>query len=183
MKLNVVLAGVGGQGLITLADLIARSVKRAGKDVVVAETHGLSQRGGSVVVHVRIGGRAPLIPQGRGDLMLAMELIEAARYSKFLRPGAKVVVNDYLVPPSVPGAEVPKREELLKFLNDNFEVELVEATKKALELGDVRVANVILLGKAVKSGAFEGFFTLEDVEETVKELWRGGKNLEALRLA
>jgi len=183
LKLEVVIAGVGGQGLITLADLIAKSARRAGNDVVVAETHGLSQRGGSVVVYVRINGSAPLVSEGRGDLMLAMELIEAVRYSKFLKPGARVVANDYLVPPPLPGLEPPKREELVEFLNKNFSLELVDATKRALDMGDVRVANVILLGRALKVGAFDGFFSAEDVEEVIREAWGPGRNLEALRAA
>ncbi len=172
MKLNVVISGVGGQGLITLANLIANSALKAGTNAIVAETHGLSQRGGTVVVHVRLGDvYAPLIPKGEGDVMLSMELIEAARYSDYLRDGAKVIVNDYLIPPSLPGVEVPSRNEILSELNRRFKVKKVEATKRALELGDVRVANVMLLGAAIKEGVFEGFFEKEHVEAALKELW------------
>ncbi|UXD21249.1 indolepyruvate oxidoreductase [Ignicoccus pacificus DSM 13166] len=171
VKLNVVISGVGGQGLITLANIIAKASLKAGTPVVVAETHGLSQRGGTVIVHVRLGEvSAPLIPKGEGDLMLSMELIEALRYSDYLRGGATAIVNDYLLPPSLPDVQVPTRDEILKAMN-GIKVVTVNATQRALELGNARVANIVLLGRALKEGVFEGFFGKEEVEEVLKEMW------------
>ncbi|WP_075050583.1 indolepyruvate oxidoreductase subunit beta [Ignicoccus islandicus] len=171
MKLNVVITGVGGQGLITLANVIANAALREGVNSIVAETHGLSQRGGTVIVHVRLGDvEAPLIPKGEGDLMLSMELLEAARYLDFLSKDAEIVVNDYLLPPPLPGIEVPSRNFILNVLN-RWKVFTVPATSKALQLGDPRSANMVLLGKALKHTKLGEFISLNSVLETVRELW------------
>ena len=183
-KLNVMVVGVGGQGLITLSNLIARASLKAGNNAIVAETHGLSQRGGTVIVHVRIGDvNAPLMPPGEAHVMLSMELIEALRYSNYLREDGKVVVNDYLLPPPLPGIKVPRSEEIYTSLSE-FEVYKVNATQKAVELGDPRVANIILLGKALKEGLFTEFFNADHLKEVLKETWPRSyeTNLKALEI-
>jgi len=82
-RLNVVMVGVGGQGLVTAAKVLADAAIDSGTKALVAETHGLSQRGGAVEVHVRLGDvYAPLVPRGRADVLLAFEIIEAARGSR-----------------------------------------------------------------------------------------------------
>ncbi|MEM0331318.1 MAG: 2-oxoacid:acceptor oxidoreductase family protein, partial [Archaeoglobaceae archaeon] len=82
MELNILVVGVGGQGALTTAHLIARSAMKAGLNVLVAETHGMAQRGGSVEVHVRIGDvHSPLIPDCGADIVLALEPSEALRYA------------------------------------------------------------------------------------------------------
>ncbi|MEM4476465.1 MAG: 2-oxoacid:acceptor oxidoreductase family protein, partial [Desulfurococcaceae archaeon] len=80
-RFNILIAGVGGQGLLTLGELIGSAAIESGVDVTIAEVHGLSQRGGSVVVHVRLGpGSSPVIPRGAADLLIGLEAIETARY-------------------------------------------------------------------------------------------------------
>ena len=171
--LNLVVTGVGGQGLITLSSILARAALRCGIDALVAETHGLSQRGGTVIVHVRLGDvDAPLVPPGRADAILAMELIEAVRYLDYLRPGGTVVLNNYLLPPPLPGVEVPPASKLLSAIRERAgRVVSVPATKKALELGDARVANMVLLGAALEAGVFNGFIDAATVEEAIRESW------------
>jgi indolepyruvate ferredoxin oxidoreductase beta subunit len=179
---NIVVTGVGGQGQLTLARILAEAALRQGMGALVAETHGLSQRGGTVVVHVRLGAaEAPLIPPGTADLLLAMELIEAARQSRFLRSGAAAVVNDYVVEPPLPGVEAPPREKLLGIVSSRAgRLLVVEATKEALRLGEPRAANMVLLGAALGAG----LLPLErgSVEEAVKAVLgaAAGVNLEAL---
>ena len=169
MELNIVVTGVGGQGLITLASIIANASMIKGVNAVVAETHGLSQRGGTVIVHVRLGDvEAPLIPPKGADLMLAMELLEALRYKHYLKDGGIIVANDYIIPPPLPNVKVPTREDVLKRLG---KVHLVKATDLALKLGDVRVANVILLGKALSLGVFNNFIDENDVVNALKLMW------------
>jgi indolepyruvate ferredoxin oxidoreductase beta subunit len=182
--LNLVITGVGGQGQITLARVIAEAALIRGINAIVAETHGLSQRGGTVIVHVRLGEvEAPLIPPGTADAILAMELIEAARYAYYLRKGSIAVINDYLVPPPLPKIEVPSRDELLDTIRSYSDrIVLVPATHEALRVGDSRVANMILFGAAIKSNVFKDFIDFSSAEEAIKRvLGRAAKpNIEAL---
>ena len=181
MKLNIVVVGVGGQGILTLSSIIAEACMRQGVNVLVAETHGLSQRGGSVIVHVRVGDvEAPLVPLGEADLMLSMELIEAARYANYLKPNAHIVANDYIIPP-IPQTKHPDRKTITQTLASRYKLDLVPATKKALELGDPRTANIILLGYTIGKSLIP--LDLETVEEVVKEKFTRNpqKNLEALK--
>lgn len=181
-ELNIVVVGVGGQGILTLSNIIAEACVKQGVNVLVAETHGLSQRGGSVIVHVRIGDiEAPLVPLGQADLMLAMELIEAARYANYLKPGAHIVANDYIIPP-IPQTRYPDRETITKILANKYKLDLIPATRKALELGDPRTANIILLGYVVEKNLIP--LEWKTVEEIVRERFEKDlqKNLEALKL-
>ena len=184
--LNVVVTGVGGQGLITLSTILAQAALLRGHNAIVAETHGLSQRGGTVIVHVRLGpAEAPLIPPGTGDVLLSMELIEAVRYANYLRSGGTAVVNDYITPPPLPKIEVPSRGELVEALKSRAgRLLLVPATRQALELGDARTANMILLGAALSRGFLEPYVDLDAVSEAVKARWprAAERNLQALRL-
>ncbi len=184
--LNVVVTGVGGQGLITLSTILAQAALLRGHNAIVAETHGLSQRGGTVIVHVRLGpAEAPLIPPGTGDVLLAMELIEAVRYLNYLRSGGAAVVNDYITPPPLPKIEVPSRQELIEAMKRRAgQLLLVPATRQALELGDPRTANMVLLGAALSRGLLEPYVDLDAVSEAVKARWprAAERNLQALRL-
>ena len=163
--------GVGGQGLLTLSSIIANAALGRGLNAIVSETHGLSQRGGTVIVHVRIGDvDAPLLPEGMADAILSMELIEAVRYLSFLRRGGTIIVNDYLIPPPLPKIKVPTRDEILGELRKAAgRLVLVPATDIALKLGDVRVANMALFGAALKHGVFEGLLDFSDVEKAIRQ--------------
>ncbi len=170
--LNIVVTGVGGQGQITLARVIAEAALLNGVNAIVAETHGLSQRGGTVIVHVRLGNAdAPLIPPGAADALLSMELIEAARYSYYLAEGSIAVVNDYLVPPPLPGVKIPEPSELVSMVKTRAsKLVMVPATQEALERGDVRVANMILLGAAIEAGALGDYVDLEVAEKAIENV-------------
>lgn len=98
-RFNLILSGVGGQGLITLGRLIGRACILAGRNVTIAEVHGMSQRGGSVVVHVRIGeGESPIIPSGAAHHIIAMEILEAGRTARYANKDTVMVVNDLILP-------------------------------------------------------------------------------------
>lgn len=94
-KTDILIAGVGGQGTILTGRIIAALAISEGLDVKTAETHGMAQRGGSVITHVRIGEKvySPLIPQGDGDILLSFEKLEALRWLPFLKPEGIVIVN------------------------------------------------------------------------------------------
>ncbi|MCD6278298.1 MAG: indolepyruvate oxidoreductase subunit beta [Desulfurococcales archaeon] len=148
MVLNIVIVGVGGQGLLSMAQLIGWASVESGTNVLVAETHGLSQRGGSVIVHVRLGdATSPLIPVGRGNIMLALELLEAARYVNFMRNDGVAVVNKKLIKPNIPGVRVESEENVINTLKGTVKnTFFIDATTKALEEGNPVGANMVILG-------------------------------------
>lgn len=98
---NLLIAGVGGQGVVTLSDLVVRAALRAGYDVKQSEIHGMSQRGGAVMSHVRFGSKihSPVIDEGSADLLLALEKLEALRALHYLSPGGLLIVHDHAIAP------------------------------------------------------------------------------------
>ncbi len=146
---NVLIAGVGGQGAILASELLALAALAAGHDVKQGEFHGVAQRGGAVFSHVRFGDRvySPMARRGDVDFLLALEKLEALRYAHFVKPGGTIIVNDHKVEPIRVGDERLYPDQAIDFLaGKGFNVVVVEATQKAIELGNHRAANVVLLG-------------------------------------
>lgn len=151
MTLNMVVVGVGGQGILLLARAIGEAVLSSSDlNVSIAETHGLSQRGGSVITHIRIGKGifAPTIAEGDADVMLALELIEAARYSSYLRYKESIaVIDDRLIRPSLPKVKLPNRDELIKYIQDRTcKMFILKGFNEALKRGSPLSANMALFG-------------------------------------
>jgi indolepyruvate ferredoxin oxidoreductase beta subunit len=153
MKYDVILAGVGGQGVLSVAACIATGAMKAGLAVRQSEVHGMAQRGGSVNTHVRWDAErvySPLIGLGEADFLLVFEEAEALRYAEYLKPGGVVVVNQQTILPitvTSGGAHYPTEAELTavyRTLTDRFY--LVPGAAIAQELGNARTANVVLLG-------------------------------------
>lgn len=150
MVTNIMVAGVGGQGILLTGKLIAQAACLAGFKVKTSEIHGMAQRGGSVVTHVRYGPEvySPVISPGTADFLLAFEKLEGRRSLPFLKPGGLVILNDYALPP-LPvaiGLEAypPDTEE---YIARRFPLLLVDALQEArLYGGDPRTANVLLTG-------------------------------------
>ena len=150
-KFNILVTGVGGQGILTLSRLLAESALESNYNVIVSEIHGLAQRGGSVAVHVRISSDqeplAPLIPKGGADIMVALEIHEALRYLDYLSRNGIIVMNLRVIPPTVPGVRTFKIDEAQKILSElNVKYYGINADELALEMGKPYVANVIVLG-------------------------------------
>lgn len=150
---NFLLAGVGGQGTILASDVLAQVALAAGFDVKKSEVHGMAQRGGSVNTHVRWDSDrvySPLIGLGGADILLAFEEAEALRYAGYLRPGGAAIVNQQVIEPitvTSGGASYPEEPQIAAVygaLTDRFY--LVPGLPIAKELGNARVANVVLLG-------------------------------------
>jgi indolepyruvate ferredoxin oxidoreductase beta subunit len=150
---NFLLAGVGGQGTILASNVLAEVGLAAGFDVKKSEVHGMAQRGGSVNTHVRWHAErvySPLIGLGEADILLVFEEAESLRYAGFLKPGGAAVVNQHTIEPitvTSGGAHYPTEDELRAVyagLTERFT--LVPGTALAQELGNLRVANVILMG-------------------------------------
>lgn len=172
MRLNIVVVGVGGQGALTTSGIIARAAMRAGLNVVTAETHGMAQRGGSVEVHVRIGDvRAPLIPEGGADVMIALEPAEALRYAKFLNKNTLVILNTRkIIPPSVTAgtAKYPELDEIIGELRKvTPRVIPVNASEIAEKAGSVLATNVVVVGMLF--GYYSMPFGIEHVEEAIRD--------------
>lgn len=147
---SVVLAGVGGQGTILAADVLAKVAVAEGHDVKLSEVHGMAQRGGSVDTAVRFGERvySPVIDPGTADHLIAFEMTEAARALRFLRPGGRLIVNMRTVAPlPVLIGDVPAPEGLEDRLREEGAI-FLDAEALACEAGTPRSANVVLLGAA-----------------------------------
>lgn len=171
---NFLLAGVGGQGTILASNVLADVALRAGLDVKKSEVHGMAQRGGSVNTHVRWDAErvhSPLIGLREADILLVFEEAEALRYAEYLKPGGTAVVNRHtIVPISVAsgGAHYPSEVELLAvYAGITDRLHLVPGTQVALELGNVRVANVVLLGALSALLEIPEDTWLEAIEERV----------------
>jgi indolepyruvate ferredoxin oxidoreductase beta subunit len=148
---NVLMAGVGGQGVLLASETLALAALESGVQAKQSEVHGVAQRGGSVVSHVRFGARvhSPLIRAGEADFLYAAERLEALRYAHTVKPGGAVVMDERAIPPvRMPDEpEQPYPENVAEFLRGKgLEVLVVDAIGAAVELGEKRCANVILLG-------------------------------------
>ena len=170
MTRNIMIVGVGGQGALLTSRILGGIATAGGYDVKLSEVHGMAQRGGSVVTFVRYGEKVaePIVEEGQADVLIAFERLEALRYIQFLKPQGVIVVNDERIDPItvVTGAaEYP--EGILDILKENHTVYSVEAGKKALELGNSRTFNVIVLGVAAKHMDFAKEQWLAVIEKTV----------------
>ena len=150
--INFLFVGVGGQGILTASDIAAEVGLEAGYEAKKSEVHGFSQRGGVVESHVRWGDEvaAPLAEKGAVDYLIATEMLEAARWIEWLRPGGAALINRQRIPPmsvTVGDAVYPAEEEILAAVRARTDdVTLVEGLAIAERLGNPRLANTVLLG-------------------------------------
>ena len=151
---NVLVAGVGGQGVILASDIMSEVFMEAGYDVKKSEIHGMAMRGGIVTSHFRFGKKvfSPLIKEGEVDILFAFEQLEGLRWLNYLRPAAKIIMNDNTVnPPAVNLGELEYPNGIPEVIKNKFsDFYLVKGTDIALQIGDVRAANVVLLGAMSK---------------------------------
>lgn len=149
---NLLITGVGGQGIILASDVISETALAAGYDVKKTDTLGMAQRGGSVVSHVRIGSRvwSPLIKEGEVDILLAFEKLEAARWIQFLRPGAIAIINNHALPPlsvNLGNELYPSDEQIANILKQRTDsIYFVDGTSRVKDLGNTRMLNMFMLG-------------------------------------
>lgn len=150
MTKNIMIAGVGGQGTLLASKLLGSLLIGQGYDVKVSEVHGMAQRGGSVVTYVRYGERvaSPIIDRGEADILVAFELLEAARWAEYLRPEGVLIANtqQILPMPVITGAAVYP-EDLAERLREGCgRAVLVDALAPAEEAGSAKAVNVVLMG-------------------------------------
>jgi indolepyruvate ferredoxin oxidoreductase beta subunit len=148
MKKDIILAGVGGQGVLSIAAIIAQAAVREGLNVRQSEVHGMAQRGGAVLAHLRISNAAiasDLVPRGRADLIISMEVLESLRYAAWLAPSGALVsaaepfvnINDY-----------PDIESVSNAVKSFPLYRLIEASALAREAGAARSVNMVMVGAA-----------------------------------
>lgn len=169
-KFDLLITGVGGQGAILASDIIGKAAVAAGLPIRAAETHGMAQRGGSVVNHIRVGkDYGSMIPKKGADLLLALEPMEAVRYLDFLKDGGIILVNTQpVIPVAVTSglAKYPDISDIVDVLSEKYIVKAFNADELAFEAGNRLAMNVVMVG------AVSGYLPIpkETLLESVKAL-------------
>ena len=148
MKSNIIISGVGGQGILTIAAVLDTAAVNRNLYVKQAEVHGMSQRGGAVQSHLRISDEkiySDLIPQGQADMILSVEPMESLRYLPFLKENGWIITDSALF---VNIANYPDEEELFDEIRSYPNNIIINATEIAKKLGNSKMANIVLLGAA-----------------------------------
>jgi len=158
--INYVLSGLGGQGILFMTKVFAATALEKGYNVLGAETHGMAQRGGSVVSHLRIGdARSSLIRAGAADFLISMDESEAYRYLPYLKPGGKLFANAVSFPD----------ERVAAYLKQNkIDAFAMEASKKAMDLGSPKSTNLAMV--AFYSAFGFGPLSADDLRSTVEKM-------------
>ena len=179
MQINIILAGVGGQGILTIAAVIDHAALQSGLTVRQAEVHGMSQRGGAVQSHLRISDReifSDLIAEGTANLILSVEPLEALRYLPFLAPDGRIVTaTDSFI--NMEG--YPTMEQILDELHRTNHPVLVNAADLAREAGSIRTSNMVMLG----AGAPFIGIAAETLEASIEKLFQAkGADITAMNI-
>ncbi len=170
MTKNIMIVGVGGQGTLLTSRIIGKAALAEGLDVKISEVHGMAQRGGSVVTFVRFGEKVnePVVEEGQADVIISFERLEALRYAHFLKKDGVIVVNDCRIDPMtvVIGAKTYP-ENIIEALKKDHNVRAIDAQKIALELGNSKVLNSVVLGFAASAIGFDKQTWIDTVASTV----------------
>ena len=168
---NIMIVGVGGQGSLLASKLLGRLLLSKGYDIKVSEVHGMSQRGGSVVTYVRYGDKvySPVIDKGEADYIVSFELLEAARWTEYLKPGGKIITNTQQINPMpviIGAAEYP--ENLAeKMRAAGLDVDAFDALALAEQAGSAKAVNIVLMGHLAKNFDFTQEEWMEAIEKSV----------------
>ena len=151
---NVMIVGVGGQGSLLASKLLGRLLLSKGYDIKVSEVHGMSQRGGSVVTYVRFGDKvySPVIDKGQADYIVSFELLEAARWTEYLKPCGKIITNTQKINPMpviIGAAQYPEDLET-KMKEAGIDLDALDALTLAEQAGSSKAVNLVLMGRLSK---------------------------------
>ena len=183
--INVIMVGVGGQGIILASEVLTEVAMNAGYDVRKSDVHGMAQRGGSVSSHVRFGGdvKSPLIERGHADYMLAFEKVEGLRACDMLKDNATIIMNNVEIVPTTVSiglgeypADVTDRIAAL-----GFRLKLVDAFKLAERAGTFKAANIVLLGTLASNLTIDRELWIDVIKGRVPKKFLD-VNIEAFRL-
>ncbi|MEQ9714579.1 MAG: indolepyruvate ferredoxin oxidoreductase subunit beta [Candidatus Asgardarchaeia archaeon] len=174
-ELNIIVCGVGGQGSVRLSHIIAAAAVKAGLNARVGEKFGAAQRGGAVASHIRIGKdvHGPMVEEDGADLIIGLEPLETLRVAtKYISPDGVIVMEERNIPSADINfgfAKYPSMEEIINGLKKLAkDVYVLNGTKLALNAGNIRTLNIVMLGAAAALGIFP--FDNEILKETVREM-------------
>ena len=179
MKTDIILAGVGGQGILSIATVIGLAAVNNHLNIKQAEVHGMSQRGGAVYSHLRLSDQpiaSDLIPVGKANVILSVEPMEALRYLPFMAPDGWLVTNTH---PFVNIDNYPDHQLLMEQLNALQNRVLVDADALASECGNTKASNMVMLGTAVPFVNID----LKEIEKAVASIFeRKGEDVVAVNI-
>lgn len=181
---SIVVTGIGGQGQITIGTILGQALLRKGYNVRVGEVHGLSQRGGSVVVFVKYGKGVPssIVTAGEADALIGLEMIESLRRVPLVSRDGLLIVNEFFLPP--PASKPLSRKDVEDALKSiGTKTVFINANELALKAGSQIASNIVMVGALVGSGKVD--LTLEDVSNVLSERFKGRTleiNMNALRM-
>lgn len=170
---NILIVGVAGQGTLLTSKVLGNLALNLGKDVKLSEVHGMAQRGGSVVTHVKFGDRvySPLVEVGEADIIMAFEKLEALRWIQYLKADGELIVNNQSIKPMpvITGSQkYPDRiiDKLKKLTN---KIHTVDALSVAREIGNIRIVNTVLVGVLAKKMDIAKKYWINTLKNTVPE--------------
>lgn len=169
---NILIVGVGGQGALLASKTLGQVLLDAGYDVKVSEVHGMSQRGGSVVTYVRYGDKvySPIVDKGEADFIVSFEMLEAARYTEYLKKDGQIVVNTQRIDPMpvITGAVEYPQDLVGKMTAAGIKVDAVDCLSLAQQAGTAKSVNIVLMGRLSKYMDFPEDAWLKAIEKLVK---------------
>ncbi|MDD2235913.1 MAG: indolepyruvate oxidoreductase subunit beta [Kiritimatiellae bacterium] len=179
---SVVLAGVGGQGILLASRIVSRAAMAAGYEVTFNEVHGMAQRGGSVIAQIRYGERvySPLVGEGEAQALAALEQAEALRYAHYLAPDGLAVVSDQAIIPvtAASGGAIYPNDVPERLARVFTHLKYLSALSEAVSLGDGRMANTVLMGSLSNGLNLPIEAWRQGIQESVKPVFLE-KNIEA----
>ncbi len=179
MKTDIIIAGVGGQGILSIASILGEASLNNNLFIKQAETHGMSQRGGAVVSHLRISDKeiaSDLIPLGTADIILAVEPMEALRYLPFLSKTGYVVTS---ITPFMNIPNYPDIQDIINEIKKQTHHVAIDADKIAIEIGNKRASNMVMLGAASEFISIAS----EKIEEGIKHKFsKKGEDMVTLNI-
>lgn len=172
-SVNIVIAGVGGQGTLLASRVLGGYAEKMGFDCKLSEVHGMAQRGGSVVTYVKMGEKvySPVIEQGGGDVLLAFEKIEAGRYFSYIKKGGVIIAStqEIMPMPVITGSEKYPANILQELSAKGLNVLKADAAGLALRAGSIKSANIVLIGCLTKAANLDKNIMLQAIKDSVPQ--------------
>lgn len=182
---NVLMCGVGGQGIILASKILSYGLIKGGYDVKMSEVHGMAQRGGSVTTQVRFGEKvfSPIIGLGQADVLVSYETMETERWLPFLSPKGKAIINTYAIPsaPILTG-KVPYPTGVVEDVESKVKTIAINGETLATSIGNLKTMNVIIVGALIKTLGLETVTNWEEAIEACVKPNLVAINLKALQL-
>lgn len=171
-SINIVIAGVGGQGTLLASRIIGIAALSSGLDIKVSEIHGMAQRGGSAVTFIKIGKKvlSPVIEENSADIVLAFEQLEALRSAKYLKQGGRIIISTQKIDPMpVATGKIGYPENIFETLSNKYSVTKLSALETAKSCGSAKAVNTVMLGAMSAYLDFDDDTWLEAIKQIIPE--------------